>query len=131
MDLKTAPAAPQAAPTTESLVEEWSAAYAAEDVDKAFSLWSDDAEWMDNADPEFQSSGPQKVKDIESMIRGSVGSFQVHITSHFISADGRFAAAQGTFAMNVKTAPAVAILEFKDGKIVKETWYYDGSQFFH
>ncbi len=65
------------------------------------------------------------MKDIEALIRGSIGLFQVRVTSYFISPDGQFAAAQGTFSMYGKTVPAVAILEFKDGKIHKESWYHE------
>jgi hypothetical protein len=111
---------------TESILKDWIAAYAAQDdVDKFLSLFEDDAEWMDWGEPIFKASGPRKIKDMEALIRSSAHSFEVTITSYFISPDDRFAAALGTLTDNGKTVPAAAILEFKDGKIIKETWYHD------
>ncbi len=112
--------------TTESILKDWMAAYAAqEDADKFLSLFGDGAEWMDWGEPMFKESGPRKVKDMEDLIRSSAHTFEVKITSYFISPDDRFAAVQGTLTDHGKTVPAAVILEFKDGKISKETWYHD------
>ncbi len=111
---------------TESILKDWIAAYAAQDdADKFLSLFGEDAEWMDWGEPMFKASGPRKIRDMEALIRSSAHSFEVKIMSYFISPDGRFAAVQGTLTDHGKTVPAAVILEFKDDKINKETWYHD------
>jgi hypothetical protein len=111
---------------TESILKDWIAAYATQDdADKFLSLFDDDAEWADWGEPMFKASGPRKIKDMEALIRSSAKSFEVKFTSYFISHDDRFAAALGTLTDHGKTVPAAAILEFKDGKIIRETWYHE------
>jgi ketosteroid isomerase-like protein len=52
--------------------------------------------------------------------------------SYLLTPDGRFAVAQSNLSMKATSTgkwvstPAAAVLELKDGKIVNETWYYDG-----
>jgi ketosteroid isomerase-like protein len=111
---------------TESILKDWIAAYTAQDdADKFLSLFSEDAEWMDWGEPMFKASGPRKIKNMEALIKSSAHSFEVKIMSYFISPDNRFAAVQGTLTDHGKTVPTAVILEFKDGKIDKETWYHD------
>jgi hypothetical protein len=57
--------------------------------------------------------------------RSSAHSFEAEIASYFISPDDRFAAAQGMLTDHGITVPAAVIIEFKDGKIYKETRYLD------
>lgn len=133
--------APQPTPApaveAESIVKAWIAAYAAKDADKYLSLFGSDGEFMDPADPGFKGTGPQKMRNLQEMMKGGFATkeFAYKITSYFISPDGRFAAAEGTYTYmgnqgKVVTTPCASILEFKDGKITKETVYYDGSQFY-
>jgi hypothetical protein len=112
--------------STESILKDWIAAYATQDdANKFISLFGDDAEWMDWGEPMFKESGPQKIKDMEEIIRSSAHTFKVKITSYFISPDERFAALEGLLTDHGKTVPSAVILEFKDGKIHRETWYHD------
>ncbi len=112
--------------STESILQEWIAAYASQnDPDKFISLFSEDAEWVDWGEPMFKDSGPWTIRDMEEVIRSSAHTFAVEVTSYFISPDGRFAAVEGNLTDHGKTVPAAAILEFKDGKIHKESWYHE------
>jgi hypothetical protein len=61
--------------------------------------------------------------------------FGIKVHFHFISRDGRFVALTGTYTNtgrdgNLASVPVVIILEVKDGKIVREDWYYDNSLFY-
>jgi hypothetical protein len=51
-----------------------------------------------------------------------------------VSDDGRFAAIDGTYTNvgkdgKVASVPTVILLELRDGKIIHETDYYEGSPF--
>jgi hypothetical protein len=60
---------------------------------------------------------------------------KVQINTYVITPDGHFAILQGTYSQAAitsgkwETAPAYAVLKFKDGKIIAETWYYNGEVF--
>jgi ketosteroid isomerase-like protein len=60
--------------------------------------------------------------------------FQFKANSSFVSDDGRSAIIVGTYADvgkdgKVASVPMVILLELRDGKIIHETDYYDGSPF--
>ena len=69
--------------------------------------------------------------------RGEIGCLQdllLTFRSFFLSADGRFAALQGINEDPARSGepasvPIVSLLEFRNGKITKETLYYDGRLF--
>lgn len=128
---------PWAAPAAgaEAIVKEWIIAWQSKDAEKYIALFSEDGETMFAPEPGFLDSGPQKVKGLEGTIRENFASKDVRVTSYFISADGRSAAAEGTFTMYGKsgakvTVPVAFILRFRDGKIASEILYYDGSPFY-
>jgi steroid delta-isomerase-like uncharacterized protein len=117
---------------TEALVKEWITAYEAKDVDRFIALYADDiyyADWAIGAFIEGKdgwSSGVRNTFPEEA--------FAFKSASSFVSADGRFATVEGRYSDDdsegrVVTVPMATVLEFKDGKIVKETDYYDGSAF--
>ncbi len=119
----------------ESIAQQYASAFEARDADKFFSLHSDDALYMGYG--VGNSRGATKIKlyvqELQALFR-YVESFQVKITSYIVSADGRFVVLQGSYTDWGKngypaTVPIVVIVEIRDGKIVQETAYYDGSPF--
>jgi ketosteroid isomerase-like protein len=127
--------APSAVLQAESIAQQYASAFEERDVDKYFLLHSDDALYVDNGIG--YDSKPAKVRlyvqELQALFR-YVDSFQVKMTSHFISTDGRFVVLQGTYSDWGKsgfptTVPIVIVVEIREGKIVQETAYYDGSPF--
>lgn len=113
---------------TQALVKAWVSAYESKDADKFISLYSDDIYYADWAIGAFitgkdgWSSGVRNTFPEEG--------FAVKVTSYFISSDGRFAAIECIYSDKDKqgrvvSIPMASILEFKNGKIIKETDYYD------
>jgi hypothetical protein len=62
--------------------------------------------------------------------------YKLRVDSYIITRDGHFAVIQGFYSEKDgitgkwASTPAVAILEFKDGKIANETWYYNTDVFY-
>jgi ketosteroid isomerase-like protein len=115
----------------ESVAGSYVSAYEAKDVRAYLSLFSKDADYVD-----YGVQVHAKISDLrEELLRSfKRKTFQLHIRSFFVSADGRFAALQGTYtdtarSGDVASVPIVSVLEFRDGRIFKESLYYDGSLF--
>lgn len=122
---------PDTAPAkaTQVIVEKFIAANSKYDPDTLVSLYSPDILWMDNGD----MYGPLHFDQLEWMIRNDYSPDQMTLSfrSYLVSFDGRYSVVEGTFSTKNKTTgkwvsmPAVAVMEFKDGKIYRETWYYN------
>jgi len=116
------------AKAAQAIIENWISANKANDVDKLMSLYADNIVWMDYG----LNDGPFNKADLDVMNRMSTGEIKSKLESYLLTPDGRFAVAQLNLSMKATSTgkwvstPAVAVLEFKDGKIVNETWYYDG-----
>jgi ABC-type Fe3+-hydroxamate transport system substrate-binding protein len=122
------------AKATQVIVDQYIKANETYNADLLISLLHDDYTFMDYG----LGDGPWGKDDISFYIQESMAepdSFQVKIDTYVITPDGRFAVLQGTYSQAAtltgkrETAPAYAVLEFKDGKIVAETWYYNGEVF--
>jgi ketosteroid isomerase-like protein len=122
------------AKATQAIVEQWITAYQAYDSEALLSLYSDDIIWMDYG----YNDGPYHKAELNNAVRGWFDSkmLKVEVNSYTITWDGHFAVIQGVYSENTgitskwASTPAVAILEFKDGKIIRETWYYNTSVFY-
>ena len=123
-----------AAKATQAVVEEWMAAYQAYDSEGLLSLYAENITWMDYG----YNDGPyQKV-----VLKGAVHEWfasealKVEVKSFLVTLDGHFAVVNAIYSEKNgltgkwNSTQAVAILEFKDGKIVNETWYYNTSVFY-
>ena len=115
----------------ESVAGSYVSAYKAKDVRKYLSLFSKDADYVDYGVQVHAKISALREELLRSFIRKD---FQLNIRSFFVSADGRFAALQGTYSDtarsgDVASVPIVSVLEFCDGRIIKESLYYDGSLF--
>jgi ketosteroid isomerase-like protein len=123
----------EAAKVKQAIVEEWMAAYQAYDAEALLSLYSDDMSWMDYG---YNDDPYHKV-----VLKGAVHEWfasealKVEVKSYLVTMDGRFAVVNAIYSEKNgltgkwNSTQAVAILEFNDGKIVKETWYYNTSVF--
>jgi hypothetical protein len=109
------------------VVEKWIAAFRDLDAEALLSLYSDEVTFVD--------CGDNFTCDVEDLVnlQGVVPlsfrqeGFKVETQSYMITAFGRFAVLQVMYAEppGIPTStPATVILEFKDGKILKEMWYY-------
>jgi len=109
------------------VVEKWIAAFRDLDAEALLSLYSDEVTFVD--------CGLNFTCDVEDLVnlQGVVPlsfrqeGFKVETQSYMITAFGRFAVLQVMYAEppGIPTStPATVILEFKDGKILKEMWYY-------
>jgi hypothetical protein len=65
----------------------------------------------------------------------STKSFKFYVPSYVITPDGRFAILDGNFSQvapstqKMVTVPEYNLLEFKDGKIIAESLFYNGEAF--
>ena len=122
-------ATPDPADQTILLVQGYVDAYHALDADTFMSYFADDAEYYDMAMKDYG------VLTREALARGVHSSFiqegfKVEINSYFVSRDGKYAALEGTYYKLNKYGrqvgmPTVIILEIRDGRIIRETDYYD------
>jgi len=122
---------PDTAPAkaTQANVEKFIAANSNYDPSTLVSLYSPDVLWMDNGD----AYGPIHFDSLDWLIWNDYGPDQMTLSFRFylVTYDGRFSVVEGTFSTKNKTTgkwvsmPAVVVLEFEDGKIIKETWYYN------
>jgi ketosteroid isomerase-like protein len=117
----------------ESLVNQYVSAYETKNADLYLSLFSEDGVYVDygiNLEP---TPLVYLREDVYSTFADT--HFQFEITSYFVSADGRFAAIEGIYtdwprgANQTASVPCLAILEIRDGRIVKESFYYNGAEF--
>lgn len=121
----------QAASDAERVVSAYIAAYEAKDATAYLSLFSRKAEYVD-----FAVQVHAKISQLRNELVASFRrkGFQFSISTFFVSADGRFAALQGTYSDTGErgkpaSVPIASLLEIQDGKIVREALYYDGSLF--
>jgi hypothetical protein len=121
----------------EDLSQVFISAYASEQAADYLALFSYDAIFMDNSTPFRSSVEADLIRNSESYVNNlfKTTNFGMKLNSHFISRDGRFVALTGTYTNtgkdgNLASVPIVIILEVKDGKILREDWYYDNSTFY-
>jgi ketosteroid isomerase-like protein len=118
---------------TQTIVEQYITAYKGNDAASLISLYSDDLVWMDYG----FNDGPYGKSGISVDIRQGMNTkyYTVKIDSYVVTVDGRFAVLQGKYSQPNKSTgkwtsvPGYAVLEFKDGKIIAESWYYNVSAF--
>jgi ketosteroid isomerase-like protein len=122
------------AKATQVVVETFINANKDYDADLLISLFADDYVFMDYG----MDDGPWTKENLSYYIKEAMAdpdSFKVKIDTYIITPDGRFAVLQGAYSQATistgkwATAPAYAVLEFKDGMIAAETWYYNGEVF--
>lgn len=116
-----------AAKDSQAILEKWIAAYQTSDADALLSLWSEEIAWTacaaspcaSYALAELKYYVPRDFKNPE---------FSVQIQSYLVTSSGDFAIVRALYVdplVGLQTpTPAVAILEFEDGKIVNEKWYW-------
>jgi ketosteroid isomerase-like protein len=122
------------AKATQAIVEKWIAANQAYDAYAILSLYSDDITWMDYG----YNDGPYHKVGLNGAVHEWFASeaLKVEVKSYLVTRDGHFAVIQAIYSEKDgitgkwASTPAVAILEFKDGKITHETWYYNTSVFY-
>lgn len=121
----------QAADAAEAVMKAYIAAYEAKDATAYLSLFSRDAVYVDFAVQVHAKVSQLRTELVSSFRRKG---FRFSIQSFFVSGDGRFAALQGTYSDSggrgqPASVPIASFLEIRDGKITRETLYYDGSLF--
>jgi len=127
---------PAAYTQARATVDAYITAYEAKDAGGYLSLFDQDALYLDNGLGSFRALGPMYVRNLQTVISNTFDEkdFKYDIQSSFVSNHGRFAAIEGIYTNvgkddKVVSAPMLIILELKGDKIIKETDYYDGSQF--
>ena len=120
------------AKATQIIVEEYILANNTHDDARQLSLFADDYTFVDNGLNETLTKG-----ELEYYIKESQGEEVIRskFESYLVTSDGHFAVLETTLSMKafstgkwVRTH-ATAILKIQDGKIVNETWYYNGTVF--
>lgn len=121
----------------EDLAQAFISAYESEQAADYLSLFSYEAIFMDNSTPFRNDVVADLVRNSRSYVNYLFKNtnFGMKLNSHFVSRDGRFVALTGTYTNtgkdgNLASVPIVIILEVKDGKIMREDWYYDNSPFY-
>jgi len=116
------------------IVEEYARTNMEFDADGLMALYGEDVFWMDHG----SGDGPLSRGNLDYFVHETMadqGSFGFRLESYLITPDGRFAALQVCFSMyrafdgKRATAPCTVLLEFGNGHIISETWYYNGDHF--
>jgi ketosteroid isomerase-like protein len=118
-----------AARATQALVERYIAANQEYDADGLIALYADDLFWMDYGSIE----GPISLGNLRHFVPETMEekSYKLRADSYLVTADGRFAVIDVLWSQPAPSTgkwastPAVVLLEFREGKIVSETWYYN------
>jgi ketosteroid isomerase-like protein len=120
----------------EDLAQAFISAYESEQAADYLALFSYEAIYMDNSIPYNNGEGAIFVRNSRTYVNHLFKNtnFGMKLNSHFVSRDGRFVALTGTYTNtgkdgNPASVSIVIILEVKDGKIIREDWYYDNSSF--
>jgi hypothetical protein len=109
-------------------VKQWLAAFNGRDVTTFLSFYSDGARYVDVVSPRWRIMTKRQLANVIAS-RFPVTEFRSElepstesalVSSFFVSADGRFAAVQGTYADARTQQPMLAVLELKDGAIVRQ-----------
>ena len=117
----------------QTIVDKYIAAIQAYDADALAPLYADNSVWEDFGN----SFGPLNKADLSYFYHQDWKSAdnKLEFKSYFVTVNGRFAIAQAIFSRVAPSTntwastPAVIVLEFKDNKIVNESWYYNESLF--
>ncbi len=130
------PASLSSSAQTNAVVDAFVSAYRAKDAAKYIALFDNEATYLDNGLRPSRALGPMYVRNMQSVIAQTFDEkdFRVEFKSYFVSTDGRESAIECLYYNVGKdstavSAPMVILLEFTGDKIVRETDYYDGSQF--
>ena len=117
--------------TAHALTTAYVSAYQAKDVAEYLSLFSKDADYVD-----YGVQVHKKIRQLREELQLSFQREEFHLEFHsfFVSEDGRFAALMGSYTDTDRrgrdiSVPIVSILRFHNREIVKESLYYDGSDF--
>lgn len=114
------------------IVQKWRKAYNDRDTSSYLSCFADDAEYIDIVNPDWRIlSKTELAEDIatrflraEFKSKLEAGESSPIPDGFFISADGHYAMAQGTYEdKNVVSSAIAVILEIQSGKIVKQYNY--------
>lgn len=124
-------------PIVQNLAQAFMAAYRSENVGNYFSLFSDDAVFLDNSTPFRSFVTYELVRNSQNYVSNLFKStnFVMELNTYVVSRDGRFIFLTGTYTNTGKdgklaSVPIVIILEVENGKIVREDQYYDNSRFY-
>lgn len=125
-------------PNLERVLDEWGRAWAAHDIDRLVSLFTDDAVYEDIA-LSAVSRGKAELRAFAEQTFAVIPDFRLDVVSRF--ACGGHGAIEwtmsGTQAFDIPGFPAtgksfsslraVTIVEFRDGKISRNSDYWDGA----
>ena len=131
------PAARTAIAEATATIEQWLAAYNDRDAASFLSFYAEDAKYVDVVSPRWRiMTKSQLAADVASRFPRSEFAVQARTgtpgsamgSSFFVSADGRFAAVQGTYADEVAGGglvdqPMLVILELRAGQIIRQYNY--------
>jgi|WetSurSiteA1Bulk_404760.scaffolds.fasta_scaffold15998_1 hypothetical protein len=121
------------AKASQAIVEQYISAYKNNDADALLALYSDDYVFNDYG----LDDGPWTKSQLSYFVREAMStkSFKFYVPSYVITPDGRFAILDGNFSQvapstqKMVTVPEYNLLEFKDGKIIAESLFYNGEAF--
>jgi ketosteroid isomerase-like protein len=116
---------------TQSIVKQYIKSIEGYDADLFTSLLHDEYVFMDYG----MGDGPFGKTILSAFAREAMAEPDTNKTefgSYTITPDGRFAVIEGAYSEPARdggkwiAAPGYVVLEMKDGKIIAETWYYNG-----
>ena len=118
---------------TQKLVEEYISTNMNYDADGLMALYAHDLFWMDYGG----NDGPLSKGNLDYFVHETMAArdFKYKFQEYTITPNGRFAVIDALYSQFAASsgkmvwAPCIAVLEFKDGKIISEIWYYNGSVF--
>ncbi len=113
---------------TQALVEKWISAYQKHDANLLLSLWSDTITWKICA----SGCSAYHMDELRGYVSSDLSrtSFTMNTLSYTVLNTGTFAVVQAIYQDASASGdakdptPATVILQFLNGKIVNETWYY-------
>ncbi len=109
------------------MLQEWEAGLRSRDLEKTMANYGDDIVWEDAATGD-RATGKEELRSMVVWLF-SIPDVKWDVTSSFVSRDGKWAANEwvwtGSYGGQDFSISGASILEIREGKIVRETIYYD------
>jgi hypothetical protein len=119
------------------LAEAYISAIGSKQASDYLALYSYEAIFLDSSTPYRSSVLYDLVRNSQNYVINLFKNtnFGMKLDSYVVARDGRFIVLTGTYTNmgkdgNLSSVSIIIILEVKDGKIIRDDWYYDNSSFY-
>jgi ketosteroid isomerase-like protein len=117
------PASARIVDQTKAAIEKWKTAHNSRNAQEFLSLYTEQVEYKDIISPAWRAL-TRKTLEEEVNANFNDRQYQSQLESFFVSPNGRFAAARGTYQdQKTPSIPMIVILEIENGMIIKQYNY--------